>query len=714
MKINPWYTTRMWICMLLVTMVLNSCAGGQEKIEFEKNKGGYIFENGTIKIEIDQSAGLVVYRKSEDSSFSFVSEGNASHHIVINGTSVDQFSVDPQLTGVSDVVNQYGTGKRLLVVARAEGPLGSLIERRMTIDLYREFPNSAVINNTYLNLNETEGLTIDKEVNNQFTLDASLIDRQYGNHDFWILQGGSYKERPDWIMPVTDDFYSENYQGQRFELGDVGGGLPVLDVWCKESGLIIGSLREKPTLLSLPARVNTAGLLEVGMEYTRDHLEFTEPYHSISSVIGVHEGDYYNGLAEYSRLMARNGLEMITPPTDAYEAIWCGWGFGPDFTREQMFEMIPVVKALGFKVVTVDAGWYYQNGDYVPRDDTYPLGEVDMKSFVKKFHDNGLKIKLWITTDIAGPEIIREHPEWLLRNEHGETTGFDYMKVQNTPYLCPDVKEVQDYYRQLVRTFIGDWDFDGFKVDQSLINFVGRCYAPDHQHEYPEASVEALPEIFKILYEESTKLKPDAILEVCPCGMFPSYYNMPFYNQSVSSDFVNPWQIRHRGKTLKALMGSGSAYYGDHMERYYSEENLPSMVGVGGIPGTMFVTRPEDNVEFLRVKYPCYLSPDREEHLSFWLDIYNNAMLSSGEYLNLYDIAFDLPEAHVIRKKGIMHYNLFAPAWDGVVEFRGLGEGTYSMIDYVNQKTLGTIEAGESLHLKFEKYLFVKAVPTEI
>jgi alpha-galactosidase len=378
-----------------------------------------------------------------------------------------------------------------------------------------------------------------------------------------------------------------------------------------------------------------------------------------------------------------------------------------------MYEMIPVVKALGFKVVTVDAGWYYQNGDYVPRDDTYPLGEADMKSFVKKFHDNGLKIKLWITTDIAGPEIIREHPEWLLRNEHGETTGFNYMRVQNTPYLCPALDEVQDYYRQLVRKFIGDWDFDGFKVDQSLINFVGRCYAPDHQHEYPEASVEAHPEISKILYEESAKLKPDAILEVCPCGLFPSYYNMPYYNQSISSDFVNPWQIRHRGKTLKALMGSGSAYYGDHMERYYSEENLPSMVGVGGIPGTMFVTRPEDNVEFLRVKYPCYLSPDREEHLSFWLDIYNDAMLSSGEYLNLYDIAFDLPETHVIRKKGIMHYNLFAPAWDGAVELRGLGEGSYSMIDYVNQKTLGTLEAGGSLHLKFEKHLFVKAVPTE-
>jgi alpha-galactosidase len=703
-----------WIYLGFLLLLISSCCNGEKKgIVFEKGLERSIFESEKIKLDINQSTEIVVYRKSGHELLSLNSDGDVPHYLVVNGKPVNKFTVDKDRIELSELEDKYGTGKRLLLIANAEGPLGSVIEKKMSIDIYQEFPEVAIINITYRNVNSTKRLFIDKEVNNHFTLDASRINNSYDKHAFWILQGGSYKERPDWILPVTENFSAENYQGQQFSKGEVGGGLPVLDVWCKESGFLIGSLRDKPTLISLPASVNSEDYLEISIEYDREKIVFRDHYKTIPTIIGVHNGDYYNGLRTYSKIMSRNGFKMPEPPEDAYEAIWCGWGFGPDFTQEQMIEMIPVIKDLGFKVATVDAGWFYNNGDYDPRDDTFPLGEVDMKDFVKKFHNNGLKIKLWITTDIAGPEIASEHPGWLLRNELGEEVGFDYMKVQTTPYLCPVVKEVQDYYRRLVRKFIGEWGYDGLKIDQSLINFVSRCYAPEHNHKYPEESVEALPEIFKIIYEEAVKLKPEAILEVCPCGMFPSFYNMPYYNQPVSSDFVNTWQIRHRGKTIKALMGPSSAYYGDHMERYYSEENLPSMIGVGGIPGTMFVSRPEDNVEFLRVKYPCYLSPERKGHLSKWLDVYNDAKLSKGEYLNLYDIVYDVPEVHVIKKEGIMYYSFYASDFDGAIEFRGLEEKPYTIIDYVNNRTLGNTTANGILNVKFEKHLFVKAIPTD-
>ena len=34
-------------------------------------------------------------------------------------------------------------------------------------------------------------------------------------------------------------------------------------------------------------------------------------------------------------------------------------------------------------------------------------------------------------------------------------------------------------------------------------------------------------------------------------------------------------------------------------------------------------------------------------------------MLSKGEYLNLYDIAFDFPEGHAIKKNGSMYYAFY-------------------------------------------------------
>ncbi len=670
-----------------------------------------VLKNNYIKLEVDSATRINVFRKTSRGELSIIQPGNTPHYIIVNGKKVNQFIVDNTQIKYADIDTNYGKGKRLTVIASANGSLNSQIEKQMNFDLYEDFPEAIILNITYRNTNSTAGLIINSEINNHFTLNASLTDSTKLSHNFWILQGGAYKERPDWILPVTKNFSFENYQGAQFDKGEVGGGLPVLDVWNKESGLLIGSLRDKPTLISLPAKVNDRKTFEISMQYDRGNMEFKDTYKTIPVVMAVHGGDFYNGLRTYSKIMARNGFEMPKPPADVYEPVWCGWGFGPDFTQEQMFEIIPVIKDFGFKVATVDAGWFYYNGDYIPRDDTFPLGDEGMKNFVKRFHDNGLKIKIWITTHVAGEKLAAEHPEWLLLNKEGKTEGYKFMGKQYTPFLCPAVKGVQDYYRQMAKKFIGEWGYDGFKVDQELINSVGKCYAKEHQHKYPEESVEALPELYKILYEETVKLKPDAILEVCPCGMFPSFYKMPYYNQPVSSDFNTTWQIRHRGKTIKALMGSSAAFYGDHIERRYSPENFPSMIGVGGIPGTMFVSRKEDNADFLRAKYPGYLSPERKELFTKWLRIYNENTLSKGEYLNLYDIGYDFPETHAILKDGILHYALYATEWNGEIEFRGLEDKAYDIIDYEHNVELGSIKGNEKLNISFKNHLLVKAIP---
>src|SRR6266536_5985363 len=67
-------------------------------------------------------------------------------------------------------------------------------------------------------------------------------------------------------------------------------------------------------------------------------------------------------------------------------------------------------------------------------------------------------------------------------------------------------------------------------------------------------------------------------------------------------------------------------------------------------------------------------------------------MLSRGEYLGeLYDIGFDRPETHAIRKSGNMYYAFYAPEWEGKVELRGLGKRAYRVTDYVDGRTLGTV-----------------------
>jgi alpha-galactosidase len=65
-------------------------------------------------------------------------------------------------------------------------------------------------------------------------------------------------------------------------------------------------------------------------------------------------------------------------------------------------------------------------------------------------------------------------------------------------------------------------------------------------------------------------------------------------------------------------------------------------------------------------------------------------MLSRGEYLgDLYDIGFDRPESHAIRKDGQMYYAIYALHWNGTVELRGLESRDYHVVDYVNHKDFG-------------------------
>ena len=67
-----------------------------------------------------------------------------------------------------------------------------------------------------------------------------------------------------------------------------------------------------------------------------------------------------------------------------------------------------------------------------------------------------------------------------------------------------------------------------------------------------------------------------------------------------------------------------------------------------------------------------------------------DALRAEGRYRgNLYDIGFDKPEAHVVEKDGRFYYAFYAEKWNGPIELRGLGSGSYTVADYWTGKTLG-------------------------
>lgn len=82
---------------------------------------------------------------------------------------------------------------------------------------------------------------------------------------------------------------------------------------------------------------------------------------------------------------------------------------------------------------------------------------------------------------------------------------------------------------------------------------------------------------------------PDCSVEICPCGTAYSFFTMPFMNMTIALDPESSWQVRHKGKTLKALTGDGLAYFGDHVELSEGGDDFASTIGVGGVVGSNFV-----------------------------------------------------------------------------------------------------------------------------
>jgi alpha-galactosidase len=591
----------------------------------------------------------------------------------------------------------FGDATQLTV----EGKAGTLM-KKVTVTIYDDFPAMAFFDVQYTNTG-TSKVAIKSWTNNAYTVNAQ---RGAGSPAFWSYQSGSYEKRPNWILPLHAKFQQENYQGMN--ASDYGGGTPIVDVWRRDVGIAVGHVELRPKLVSLPVSMPDPAHARIAVRFSKAiSLGTGESFHTFRTFVTVHHGDYFRTLTDYRRFMMKQGFQMAKAPDDGFGAIWCAWGYGRTVQPQQVYDSLPTVKRLGFTWVTLDDGWQNNVGDWRLDPKKFPHGDADMKALVDRIHQEGFKTQLWWSPLSAVPnsELLREHPDYELLNRDGSKRKVSWW---NSYYLCPADQRVVEHHRALVKKILVDWGFDGLKLDGQDMNGVPACYNPAHHHAQPEDSVEALPDFFKAIYQTAQSVKPGALVEFCPCGTAFSFFTMPHFNMSVASDPESSFQVRSKGKTLKALMGDNVPFFGDHVELSDGGNDFASTLGVGGVVGTQFV------LPSLVTKHTkSDLTPSREKEFEKWLRIYREKMLSRGEYLGqLYDIGFDLPETHAIRKDQTMYYAFYAKHWKGRVELRGLEDRKYSVVDYVTGKNYGTVSQ-QSAHLPvdFDGNLLVEVRP---
>ena len=594
----------------------------------------------------------------------------------------------------------FGTGRSTIFLSGSEKGL----ERQITVTGYDQFPATLVVRVTYTNQSATE-LAVDG-----WSLCNLKVASAGDTPDFWSFQGQSTEERADWILPVADGFYQKNYMGMN-DL-DYCGGIPVVCLWRKDAGVMVGHLEPNPELVSLPvtkpAGADYATVAVVKEYETPQILQPGASLQTCSAFISVFTGDCFQPLRTYAQLLAREGVVMPESEPYAFEPAWCAWGYERRFTIDEILGTLPKVQELGFKWATLDDGYQIAEGDWDLTPARFPGGDADMKRIVDEIHAHGLKAELWWAPLAADPgtAFLKKYPGSVILDKEGRPQMISWWDSWYLSPLDPDVIREQ---QALVAKFIGEYGFDGLKLDGQHMNAVAPDYNPLHHPDDPEKDVRELPSFFKMIYETARTCNPHAVLQYCPCGDCFSVFNLPYVNKTVSSDPGSSWQIRTKGYVLRAIAPK-TAYYGDHIELSDGGDDFQTHLGIGAVPGSKF-TWPKDN-PYVKTSY--LLTPEKEAELRNALDIYAEKQLSTGEFVpGLYDVGYDRPETYVIRKDGVLHYAFYAPDGETVesVELRGLEPGCrYQVTDYYNHVDCGVVEAADKtvLPVAFEHALLLE------
>jgi alpha-galactosidase len=623
-----------------------------------------------------------------------VTRFDAGEALILGDTTIDTFGYRGHRTRRTRHP-RHGDG----VVVTIQGESSDHVRKTVELTTYRRLSGMTVMKVTYTN-RSSGPLKVTGWRNGAH----ELLETPGG---FYTFSGSTHEDRRDWVQPMSAGFFQENSLGM--DASDYGGGTPLASVWRRGAGLSVGHVEPVARILRMPVRRSEHGASLAIEGDTPRTLEPGEKLTTDTTFLVAHQRDHFVPLQRYRDYMSDIGLRAPKAPASAFAPVWCAWGYERGFTVEQVLGTLPKVRDVGFRWAGLDDGWQTNEGDWDINLAKFPRGEADMKAFTRSVRSAGLLPRLWWAPLAADPEsnLYKRHPDMLLLDAKGNKQDVSWWDSYT---LCPAYQPTIDYFVGLARKFIGDWGYEGLKTDGQHLNAVAPCYNPAHRHARPEESTEGLALFWKAIHDAAHGANPDAVVELCPCGTAFAFHNLPYVDQYPASDPTSSYQVRSKGKSMKALMGGGSSYAGDHVELSDGGDDFASSYGVGAVLSTKFTypsdppgTRPGDEK---------VLTPEKEALWRKWVALYDRYMLSTGEYRGeLYDIGFDKPEAHVIAKDSTLHYAFYADRWDGKVELRGLERGRrYRLTDPFTGASLGVADSRhDTVRLTFEKFQLVVA-----
>ena len=330
-------------------------------------------KSGDISLSVDKAGSL--HMVSAAATTPLIQDAATLSTLTVGGSEV--------AFGPSEVKGRMrsdGFGKGSTMVLESSSETG--LVRSVSVTAYDQYPSTLVVRAVYTNESE-EAVAVDG-----WSMCCLRVNAAGDDPCFWSFQGQSTEERDDWLLPVGDGFWQKNYMGMNNS--DYGGGVPVVCLWRRDAGVMIGHLEPNPVLVSLPVSKKAGedfATISIVKEY--DSPLVLQPGESLStceSFISVFTGDCFSALRNYAKLLEVNGVIMPQSEPDAFEPAWCAWGYERRFTIDEIVGTLPKVKELGFKWATLDDGYQIAEGDWDLTPERFPGGDAQMDQIVDAIH----------------------------------------------------------------------------------------------------------------------------------------------------------------------------------------------------------------------------------------------------------------------------------------------------------------------------------------
>ncbi len=267
---------------------------------------------------------------------------------------------------------------------------------------------------------------------------------------------------------------------------------------------------------------------------------------------------------------------------------------------ESIIRECKLTRDLGMEVVIVDDGWQTEdgNGGYAYCGDWEPAQSKvgDMKTFVQRMHETGMKVMLWYSVPYLGiyTKNWDRFKDMILDETGNKQTYFS---------LDPRYKEVRDFLIETYVNAVKEWKLDGLKLD-FIDRFVlaGKSLHPDDRRDF-ESLEDAIDKLMCDVHDALTAINPDILLEFRQTYVGPCIRK--YGNMLRVTDCPND-SIKNRTDSINLRLTSGkTAVHSDmllwHLEDPVENAALQFVSSIFAVPqiSMRIEALPEDHVKML-------------------------------------------------------------------------------------------------------------------